>query len=287
MCLDFTFFLPSVSFVRSCPFCPSIFPFLNSACFLFSLIEFLSHTNSTRLTHTQTIYTSRIPHITIKMAEAQIEPQSPPQTVRIPQRQSGTPKIHDLVCIGFGTLGLGLAVALQDTDYSQSSTLFLEQNASFVPDLASSATHLTTSFAQDLATLRNPTSKYTYLNYLCEKGDLGAVVGENGSPFPERDVFAGYLSWAAAQLNGLVAYGKCVTDVRAVEVGGLGSGMQLWAVTMRDIASGRKEVLAARNVVFAQGREAVFAQEARKTEGGLQSAVEAAKDMCAEVSFFV
>lgn len=73
-----------------------------------------------------------------------------------------------------------------------------------------------------------------------------------------------------------MSYGKIVVDVRPVEVGQLGSGMQLWAVTVRDSASGRSEVLAARNVVFAQGREAAFAQQ----NSSIESAVEAAKAMC-------
>lgn len=213
------------------------------------------------------------------MSELQTIPQSPPKTVNIPQSRpsSSSPKLHDLICVGFGTVGLGLAAALQDTDYTQSKTLFLEQKSSFSPSTSTSE-RLGSSFAHDLATLRSPTSKYTYLNYLCKNGSLDSVVGENGSPFPQTQVFAQYLSWAAQSLNGLVAYGKCVTDVRAVDVG-LGNGIQLWAVTVQDVKTGRKEVLATRNVVFAQGKEAVLVRR----EVDLMSAVEAAKSACAGI----
>jgi lysine/ornithine N-monooxygenase len=217
------------------------------------------------------------------MTEVQIQPQVPPKTVRIPSRayQVPTPQLYDLITIGFGTLGLGLAVALQDTDYSR-NVLFLEQDPEFLPDVGENrGTHLSTSFAQDLATLRNPTSKFTYLNYLCEIGRLDSVVGPEGSPLPSREEFTKYMCWAARQLSDIVSYGRRVTAVMPVSVGEL--GVNLWAVTILNVETRTSETLATKNVVFAVDREALIAkvEQNKKIElGDLSQVVEIAKQVC-------
>jgi L-ornithine N5-oxygenase len=185
------------------------------------------------------------------MAEVQIVPQVPPKTVRIPSRSNPTPQLHDLICIGFGTLGLGLAVALQDTDYSR-NVLFLEQNETFSSS-TSGVGNLRSSFAHDLATLRNPTSKFTYLNYLYETGRLDTLIQADSVLGPERELFTKYLSWAATQLGDGVRYGKLVTSVTPVGVMNTDLRVSLWAIEVLDVHSGERELLAARNVVFACG----------------------------------
>lgn len=63
------------------------------------------------------------------------------------------------------------------------------------------------SWLKDLATLRNPQSPITFLNYLHSEGRLLSFIN-NGSPIPSRKEFADYLAWAAGyvQSRGVSVY---------------------------------------------------------------------------------
>jgi L-ornithine N5-oxygenase len=97
------------------------------------------------------------------------------------------------------------------------------------------------SHLKDLATLRNPASRFGFLSYLHERGRLVDFINY-GSAFPTRLEFHDYLEWAAAPFAGCVEYGSEVEEVVAVadEPGQL------------DVRTSRG-VLRTRNVVLATG----------------------------------
>jgi len=73
------------------------------------------------------------------------------------------------------------------------------------------------SFMKDLATLRNPRSRYTFMSYLHSQGRLISFINR-GSTIPTRKEYSDYLSWAAAevQANGVdVLYGHEIIDIRS------------------------------------------------------------------------
>ena len=131
--------------------------------------------------------------------------------------------IHDLIGIGFGPSNVALAIALDEKRHGAKplDALFIERQPSFAwhPHMLLDQAHMQISFLKDLATLRNPTSRFTFINYLHEKGRLTDFVNLK-SFFPSRHEFNDYLSWAAEQFDDACAYGEEVFEVLPEEKGG-------------------------------------------------------------------
>ncbi|MFI5735101.1 SidA/IucD/PvdA family monooxygenase [Kribbella sp. NPDC051587] len=126
--------------------------------------------------------------------------------------------VHDVLGIGFGPGGIALAAALEE-EAPQLSCLFLEarETAAWQPGMLLRGSDTQHHPSRDLATLRDPRSRYTFLNYLHETGRL---VGFLNLPahFPLRRDYARYVTWVAQQLSGSVRYSAQVVDI-AVESG--------------------------------------------------------------------
>lgn len=126
------------------------------------------------------------------------------------------PQIHDLVGIGFGPSNIALAVALDEQRQHgrRLDALFIERQPSFAwhPGMLLDQTHMQISFIKDLATLRNPTSRFSFLNYLHEKRRLADFINLK-TFYPSRLEFNDYLAWAAAQFDDRCAYGEEVLEV--------------------------------------------------------------------------
>ncbi|GAB1335774.1 lysine N(6)-hydroxylase/L-ornithine N(5)-oxygenase family protein [Streptomyces sp. E-15] len=118
---------------------------------------------------------------------------------------------HDFVGIGLGPFNLGLAcltepIAALDGVFLESKPDF-EWHAGMFLDGA----HLQTPFMSDLVTLADPTSPYSFLNYLKEKGRLYSFyIRENF--YPLRVEYDDYCRWAAGKLSS-VRFGTTVTEV--------------------------------------------------------------------------
>ena len=67
--------------------------------------------------------------------------------------------------------------------------------------------HMQVSFLKDLATLRNPTSRFTFINYLHEKGRLQDFINLK-TFFPSRHEFNDYLAWAASSSRTAASTGR-------------------------------------------------------------------------------
>ena len=89
-------------------------------------------------------------------------------------------KIHDLIGVGFGPANISLAIALKEksADNNPIDAFFIEKKSSFSwhPNMLLDQTHMQISFLKDLATLRNPQSSFTFINYLHEKKRLSDFI---------------------------------------------------------------------------------------------------------------
>ncbi|GAA2526721.1 lysine N(6)-hydroxylase/L-ornithine N(5)-oxygenase family protein [Pilimelia columellifera] len=129
--------------------------------------------------------------------------------------------VYDLIGIGFGPSNLALAIAVAEHNAGLPgppvTAHFLERQPDFGWHrgmLIDDAT-MQVSFLKDLVTLRNPSSHYSFVNYLHEQGRLIDFINHK-SLFPLRVEFHDYFAWAAAQVDAQVSYGAEVIAVRPV-----------------------------------------------------------------------
>lgn len=126
-------------------------------------------------------------------------------------------QVHDLIGIGFGPSNVALAIALDEQRQGRPrpDAVFIEKQPGFAwhKDMLLDNAHMQISFLKDLATLRNPASRFTFVNYLHQKGRLQDFINLK-TFFPSRHEFNDYLGWAAAHFSDRCAYGEEVTDVQ-------------------------------------------------------------------------
>ncbi|OEF23399.1 lysine N(6)-hydroxylase/L-ornithine N(5)-oxygenase family protein [Vibrio rumoiensis] len=106
----------------------------------------------------------------------------------------------DCIGIGLGPFNLSIA-ALADKVKTELSTRFLERKAYFSwhPGLLLSDAKMQTSFLKDLVTAVDPTSPYSFLNYLVTQRKFYPFCA-SGQSVISRLEFSDYLAWTAHQL---------------------------------------------------------------------------------------
>jgi L-ornithine N5-monooxygenase len=174
-------------------------------------------------------------------------------------------KLLDLLCIGFGPASLAIAIALHDDQATITPTpeaLFLEKQPQFAwhAGMQLPGAKMQISFLKDLATPRDPRSKFTFINYLFEKGRLNQFI--NLSTFlPTRVEYEDYLRWCASHFEkeGKVAYGMEVESIRPAAKNS-GGKVTSWEVTASDASTGNSVTHRARHVVIAVGGRPVIPQ---------------------------
>lgn len=126
---------------------------------------------------------------------------------------------HDFIAIGLGPYNLGLACLTEPLD--ELDGLFLESKPEFDwhPGMLLDFATLQTPFMADLVTLADPTSPYSFLNYLKESGRLYSFYIREIF-YPVRSEYNDYCRWAAAKLDN-VRFGHEVTSVEYDESEGL------------------------------------------------------------------
>lgn len=96
--------------------------------------------------------------------------------------QSANPEtIKDLIGVGFGPSNLALAIALEELAESQGHALdaqFIDkqQDYRWHGETLATQSELQISFLKDLVSLRNPTSPYSFVNYLHQKQRLADFI---------------------------------------------------------------------------------------------------------------
>ena len=150
-------------------------------------------------------------------------------------------RIYDFAAIGVGPFNLGLAALSEPVEGVDG--IFLEQRDSFDwhPGMMLEPAHLQVPFMADLVTLADPTSPYSFLNFLKQTGRLYRFyIRENF--YPLRAEYNQYCQWVAGQLPS-VRFGTAVLDVTYDD------GVYRLSVS----GPGGQEVLLARRLVLGTG----------------------------------
>ena len=122
--------------------------------------------------------------------------------------------MHDLIGIGVGPFNLGLACL---TDPLDIDTLFLEarDELAWHPGMMLDDATLQVPFLADLVTMADPTSRWSFLAYLKETGNLYPFYIRE-SFYPLRREYDDYCRWAAERLPS-VRFGQAAVSVEHVE----------------------------------------------------------------------
>lgn len=170
--------------------------------------------------------------------------------------------VHDLIGIGFGPASLAIAVAIYDVLEQRIAQgkvgltpklKFLERQSQFGwhAGMLLPGTKMQISFIKDLATMRNPRSYFTFLNYLKQQNRL--VQFSNLDTFlPFRIEFEDYLKWSAGHFQEIVHYSQDVVSVKPIRLGS-SKKFNCLEVVSRDSNSAEVSVQRGRNIVIAVG----------------------------------
>ena len=104
--------------------------------------------------------------------------------------------IYDLIGIGFGPSNIALAITLEEKRQEgyKVDSFFIEKQRGFAwhANMMLDNTHMQISFLKDLATLRNPSSHFTFINYLHQFREENFItIGQVGfyKHFSDRIIF--------------------------------------------------------------------------------------------------
>ncbi|KAF2663763.1 hypothetical protein BT63DRAFT_483939 [Microthyrium microscopicum] len=171
---------------------------------------------------------------------------------------------YDLIVAGFGPAALSIAIAIEDALEETNGQalhglsrkpriLFLEKQEHFAwhPGMLLEGTRMQISFIKDLATLRNPRSRFTFLNYLHTKKRI--IQFSNLDTFlPARLEFQDYLKWCAQYFEDDVRYGQEVLKVFPDSYGSDGA-IERFRIAARSTKMAEETTFRARHVVIAIG----------------------------------
>ncbi|WKN49872.1 lysine N(6)-hydroxylase/L-ornithine N(5)-oxygenase family protein [Nocardioides sp. Arc9.136] len=148
--------------------------------------------------------------------------------------------VHDVVGIGLGPFNLGLACLADPVEDLDCVFLEARDHLAWHPGMMLDDATLQVPFLADLVTMADPTSRWSFLSYLKETGNLYPFYIRE-SFYPLRREYDDYCRWAAERL-GSVRFGQAVT---AVEHDG-----SCYVVT-----TARGEVFRGRRVVLGTGTQ--------------------------------
>ncbi|KAI9831572.1 MAG: hypothetical protein M1819_004803 [Sarea resinae] len=182
-------------------------------------------------------------------------------------RQTAPEQLHDLVGVGFGPASLAIAVALHDSLESSRSksgsasldnkrspkVAFLERQPQFAwhAGMLLPGAKMQITFIKDLATLRDPRSEFTFLNYLHRRDRLVQFTNL-GTFLPLRVEYEDYMRWCAGWFTDVVGYGQEVLEI-VPKQGSSSKVVDGFVVKARDITTGNITTRRARNVVIGVG----------------------------------
>lgn len=157
----------------------------------------------------------------------------------------GQRAVHDLLGIGIGPFNLGLAALAEPI--ADLDAVFVDDNPGFDwhPGLLLEGATLQTPFMADLVTLADPTSRYSFLNYLKSTGRIYAFyIRENF--FMLRAEYNQYCRWVCDQLPSLI-FDRRVTAIH------YDSAAHCYVVTTVSPQTGHTQFYRARRLVLGTG----------------------------------
>lgn len=141
-----------------------------------------------------------------------------------------TTDVLDLVGIGFGPAGIALAAAIDDlgeahrADFKRRVAFFEKRtDAGWQTGLLLRNADIQHHYLRDLATPRDPRSRYTFANFLKQHDrifEFGSLVYGGGGGAVSRIEWSDYVAWAAGLLSDYVSYGCPVETIRVTSIGG-------------------------------------------------------------------
>jgi L-ornithine N5-monooxygenase len=155
-------------------------------------------------------------------------------------------RCHDVLGIGFGPANLALAIAVEEEGLDL-DVHFLESRPgpSWQSAMMLGGSDIQNHPVRDLVSLRNPRSRYSFINYLFENDRLLEHLNLPVE-FPLRKEYAQYVSWAAGHFERLVDYGVTVVEV---SLGRDAGGDAVYVVT-----TSTGDAFQARTLVIGTGR---------------------------------
>ncbi|HAS47274.1 MAG TPA: alcaligin biosynthesis protein [Microscillaceae bacterium] len=120
-------------------------------------------------------------------------------------------KIYDFIAVGLGPFNLSLACLTEPIEELEG--LFLEKNSGFDwhPGMLMPSTTLQIPFMADLVTLADPTSPYSFLNYIKKQGRIYSFyIRENFLVL--RNEYNQYCQWVIQQLSN-VRFNQAVEEI--------------------------------------------------------------------------
>lgn len=123
----------------------------------------------------------------------------------------------DLAGIGVGPFNLSLAALLAPVPGVEARFFERRPNFSWHPGMMLPGSRMQTSFLKDLVTPVDPSSRYSFLSYIVQKGRFYRFVNAEFSRV-RRVEFADYLRWVAGQVHS-VRFGAEVVDVAPTDAG--------------------------------------------------------------------
>lgn len=171
-----------------------------------------------------------------------------------PIPSSGSTSHYDIISIGFGPAALSIAIAMRDRGV-KARVLFLEKQPEFGwhTGMLLPGTKMQISFIKDLATMRDPRSHFTFLNYLHQQGRLVRFTNLS-TLLPFREEFNDYMKWCAGHFADCVRYGQEVVGISPVHAGS-NWPVDHFTVAARDLRTGNVREVTAKHVIVANGRE--------------------------------
>lgn len=128
--------------------------------------------------------------------------------------------VYDILGIGFGPANLALAIALEET-LPEVTAHFLEakQAPAWQDGMLLPGSNIQNHPVRDLVTLRNPRSRYSFINYLFEEDRL---IEHLNLPveFPLRKEYAQYFAWVGRHFAHYADFGSRVVKIESDQVQG-------------------------------------------------------------------
>ena len=160
-------------------------------------------------------------------------------------------QLYEVIGVGFGPANLAIA-ALLDENKAFNNFLFLERSQQPVWQsemLFENAMDIHSNIQniphRDLATLRSPRSKYTFMKYFHENGLLLQHLNMD-LLMPMRPDYAAYMRWVSTQLSRYLKTGKSVRAITMLDA----AHNHVYRVDTED-----NEVFFARHIVLGTGRD--------------------------------
>ncbi|KAF1999999.1 L-ornithine 5-monooxygenase (L-ornithine N(5)-oxygenase) [Amniculicola lignicola CBS 123094] len=176
-------------------------------------------------------------------------------------------EVHDLVCVGFGPASLAIGVALHDAlDGTHPSVdlsglhgrlpkvAFLERQSGFAwhAGMLLPGAKMQISFMKDMATLRNPRSEFTFINYLFKNDRLVEFTNLN-TFLPQRVEYEAYMRWCASHFDEVVQYDQEVVQVVPEKSANGNGDITNFTVVSRNVQTGKIHSRRTKHVVIAAG----------------------------------